>query len=212
MADRAVALLQWLISIPDALVYLSLGVASALENILPPIPADLMVVIGGVIAGAGGVDPFILFLAVWIGNVGSALAVYWLGRRHGERFFSSRFGRALLAPRQISALNAAYQRYGFPIIFVSRFLPVFRPVVPVFAGLTKLGFWRTALPIATASAIWYGLVVYVGTIAGSNLQRVLGYLAEAGAWLWGIAGTLILVVAVLWWRTHGDKPGTGAGL
>ena len=210
MADRAGALLEWLLSIPDVLVYLILGIASALENIIPPIPADVMVVAGGVIAGAGGVDPIILFVAVWLGNVGSALAVYWLGRRSGERFFEGRIGRALLAPRQIESLNAAYQRFGFPIIFFSRFLPVFRPVVPVFAGLTRLGFWRTAIPVATASAVWYGFLVYVGTMAGANWESVLAYLSRAGAWLWAIAGILIVLLGLLWWRTRGDHPGKGA--
>src|SRR5688572_24257298 len=126
MTDRAEALLDWLIGIPDVYVYLLLAIAAAVENIIPPIPADVMVLIGGVIAGAGGVNPVLLFVVVWAGNVGSALAVYGLGKHFGASFFDGRIGRLLLAPRQLAVLNRAYQRFGFPIVFFSRFLPVFR--------------------------------------------------------------------------------------
>jgi membrane protein DedA with SNARE-associated domain len=210
MTDRAEALLDWLVGIPDVYVYLLLSVAAAVENVIPPIPADVMVLIGGVIAGAGGVDPVWLFLVVWAGNVGSALAVYELGKHYGSSFFDGRIGRLLLAPRQLVLLNRAYQRFGFPIVFVSRFLPVFRPVVPVFAGVSGLGFLATALPVMLASAIWYGFLVYLGTVAGENWRAILDAMSRAGTWLWVVAGVLLLLFGVWWRRTRREPEGTGA--
>lgn len=202
MAERASQLLEWLLSIPDWAVYVLVGVSAALENIIPPIPADVVVVVGGVLAGAGGASALLLFLAVLIGNVGSAMLVYLAGRRYGSRFFDGRIGQFVLAPRQLEKLSAAYQKYGIPIIFVSRFLPVFRPVVPAFAGVSQLGALATALPIALASAIWYGALVYVGSTAGSNWEEVLAGLERLGTWLWLVAAVLILGVLVIWRRTR----------
>jgi membrane-associated protein len=167
------------------------------------------VLVGGVVAGAGSARPTGLFLAVWIGNVGSALLVYEIGRRHGPKFFEGRFGSALLAPRQIHALARAYSRYGFPIIFFSRFLPVFRPVVPVFAGVSRLSFWGTAIPVALASAVWYGLLVYVGALAGANWRAVVAFFANLGSWLAILAAVLLVGVGWLWWRTRAPGAGTG---
>ena len=206
MVERAGAFLEWLLAIPDPLVYILVGLAAALENIVPPIPADVVVVIGGVIAGAGGANPLVLFLAVWMCNVGSALAVYGLGRRYGARFFQGRLGSFLLAPRQLDGLSRAYSRFGFPIIFFSRFLPVFRPIVPAFAGVSRLGFWGTAIPVALASAVWYGALVYLGSAAGENWESLLESLDRLGVWMWAAAGVLILVGLYFWNRTRGGDP------
>lgn len=202
MIESADAVLDWLLTIPDAFVYLILGIAAAVENVVPPIPADVMVLMGGVVAGAGSVGPWRLFFAVWFGNVASALAIYWVGRRYGAGFFHRPVGRFLLAPSQVDALSRAYRRFGFPIIFLSRFLPVFRPIVPVFAGVSGLGFWRTALPVAAASAIWYGLLVYLGNAAGENWREVLNFVQRFGTWMWIAAGVALLAMVLWWHRTR----------
>lgn len=202
MAESAATFLEWLLAIPDWLVYLIVGVAAAVENVVPPIPADVVVVIGGVIAGAGGANPTGLFVVVWFANVAGAMLVYALGRRYGSLFFEGRLGSFLLAPAQLQGLARAYERFGFPIVFFSRFLPVFRPVVPGFAGVAQVGFWRTAIPISVASGIWYGALVYLGTVAGSNWRPLLESMERLGAWLWGIAGVLILLGVYIWRRTR----------
>jgi len=211
MAERAEILLDWLLAVPGWLVYVVMALAAALENLIPPIPSDVVILIGGVLAGVGGVNPLVLFLLVWLGNVGSALLVYALGLRFGPAFFQGRAGRLLLAPAQLDLLARAYRRYGFPIIFFSRFLPVFRPIVPAFAGLSKVGFMRTALPIALASAIWYGFLVYLGWAAGTNLPVLLARLERVGGWLWLVAALLIALFAAWWWYTRATRRGSPFG-
>lgn len=199
MISRAESFLFWLGSIPDWVLYIVVGLLAAVENIVPPIPADVMIAVGGVAAGLGRADPWIVFVSVWLANAGSALLVYWVGRRYGPSFFTGRLGRFLLAPNQVNQLAAAYRRYGFPIIFFSRFLPVFRPIVPVFAGVARLGFWGTAIPIVLASAVWYGFLVYLGAFAGANLHRILTLVEAVGGWLWLLAAVLV-IAALFWWR------------
>lgn len=200
MADHAEVVLRWLLSLPEALVYCLLGLVAALENIVPPIPADVIVLLGGVIAGSGGIDPGWAFLVVWGGNVASALLMYGLGRRYGAAFFRGRLGHTLLPPLQAAALTRAYRTRGMPILFFSRFLPVFRPVVPVFAGVARLGLGRVAPPIALASGLWYGLLVYLGTIAGANWHLLLDRIDRVGGWLWAITALLLALLARWWWH------------
>lgn len=196
------ALLTWLGSAPDEVIYVVLGVAAALENIIPPIPADVVVLFGGVLAGRGDANPWGAFLVVWLANVLGALLVYAVGRRHGSVFFAGRWGRMLLRPHQLQELDAFYRRYGVGIIFVSRFLPMLRAVVPVFAGVAGLGAVRTALPIATASALWYGALVYLGSAAGRNWLHVMAMLDEAGVWFWIAALLALGAVFIWWWRSR----------
>lgn len=197
MNEGAEAVLRWLLSIPEWLLYPIAGFAAAIENIIPPFPGDMVVVVVAVIAGAAGANPFGIFLVVWLANAASALWVYSLGRRFGPDFFARRPGRFLLAPSQLDGLSRAYRRFGVPIIFFSRFLPIFRPIVPVFAGVAGIGFFATAIPILLASGIWYGFLVYLGTVAGANLTTVLATLDQVGVWMWVAAGALL--IAIVWW-------------
>lgn len=202
MAAWIEQLLSWLDTAPPALVYLTLAVAATLENIIPPIPADAVVLLGGVIAGRGSADPWLVFLAVWISNIAGALLVYSFGRKFGAAIFAGRWGSLLLRPHQLEQLDAFYRRYGFRVIFISRFLPMFRAVVPVFAGISDLGFWRTALPMAAASGLWYGMIVYLGVTAGRNWQAILEQLTGAGRWLWLAALVAAIVVMWWWWKSR----------
>jgi membrane protein DedA with SNARE-associated domain len=207
MESSVEQLLVWLSAAPAAVVYLVLGTAAALENVFPPIPADVVVLFGGVVAGEGGASAWLVFLAVWIGNVAGALLVFLLGRRYGEEFFAGRWGRLLLRPSQLAQLDGFYRRYGFRVIFVSRFLPMFRAVVPAFAGVAKLGFWRTAAPMAAASGMWYGMIVYLGAAAGRNWRDILRSLSDVGSWLWIAALAVTAAVAWWWWRSRRTSEG-----
>jgi membrane protein DedA with SNARE-associated domain len=199
--------LDWMVGLPDLLVYLVVGTFAALENIFPPVPADVIALFGGFLAGIGTPDAWIVFACVWAGNVSSAMLLYWLGRRYGLRFFAGRFGRVLLQPAQLTKLAAFYSVHGVKVIFVSRFLPGFRAVVPVFAGTAGVDVVRTALPIAFASAIWYGLVVYVGATAGRNWDEIRGAMEAPGRVLGLVAGVLVAVLAWLWWRSRERETG-----
>lgn len=196
------AVVAWIGGLPGALVYAVIAAFAALENVVPPLPADLIALFGGFLAGQGTVTAWGAFLAVWLANVAGALFVYWLGRRYGTGFFQGRLGRILLQPHQLERLARFYERHGAAVIFVSRFLPAFRAVVPVFAGTARLGFARTALPVAAASALWYGAIIYLGATAGRNWEQVRALVDASGRWL-ALPGALAAVaVGVLWWRTR----------
>jgi membrane protein DedA with SNARE-associated domain len=202
-------LLQWLIASPEWLVLLVLGVAALVENLFPPIPADTVVLFGGFLAARGAAGVWGAFLAVWIANVAGALIVYAFGRRYGISFFHGRLGRMILEPQQLARLDRFYRRWGVGVIFLSRFLPMFRAVVPVFAGVARLSVLRTALPLGTASALWYGGLVYLGAAAGENWPALAARVESAGKWIWIIAAPLVVAVALWWWRTRRHRERAG---
>lgn len=207
MGSMVDAVVAWMAGLPGALVYAVIAAFAALENLVPPLPADMVALFGGFLAGQGTVTPWGAFLAVWVANVSGALFVYWLGRRFGPGFFGGRLGRLLLQPHQLDRLGGFYERHGAAVIFFSRFLPAFRAVVPVFAGTARLGFWRTALPIAVASALWYGVIVYLGATAGRNWEQVRAMVDASGRWL-AVPGALAaLAVGIVWWRSRRREPG-----
>jgi membrane protein DedA with SNARE-associated domain len=199
------ALLEQMLLVPEALLYLILGLVAALENLVPPIPADMVILLGGFLVGQGAGRLWLAFLVVWSCNVAGALLVYGVGRRYGAGFFAGRLGRYLLQPRQLASLSMFYHRYGFGVLFLSRFLPVFRSLVPVFAGVSHVGLARTAFPVAMASGLWYGTILYLGAAAGENWEQIAAVLERGGRWLLLVAVGIALVLLALWRRSRSDE-------
>jgi len=193
----------WLNAVPIGTLYVALGAVAAIENVFPPIPADTVVALGSFLAARGRGSVVAAFLATWIGNVGSAMVMYGLGRRYG----AAKLERRLMGEKAAGAdrrLGQMYGKYGVLALFASRFIPGVRALVPPFAGALRVPPLRAGLAIAGASAIWYGTVSYVGFTVGGNWQRVLYLVTEYGRILAAVAAVLLLVGVVIW-RTRSKK-------
>lgn len=199
--DRLLSLLDLL---PVETLYLLIGVGAAVENVFPPVPSDAFVLLGGVLADRGLLAWPLVLVVAWTANLAMGIFVYLAGRRYGRAIFDTRWGRWLLRPRQLSEMATFYERHGALTILVSRFFPVFRVVVPAFAGISRLGFWRTAAPLAAASGLWYGVLVWAGIVASRNVPRLVRWAETANLWLLAAAGALAVAVALWWWRSRGD--------
>lgn len=206
--ERALSLLA---DLPPALAYGLLAAGAAVENILPVIPADTFIVAGGFMAGLGAVHPFGVFATVWGANVGGAICVYAAGRRYGPSFFRTGRGRRLAGEDRMEKLQAFYRRWGVLAIFLARFLPGFRAVVPVFAGVARLGPGRAVPPIVVASAIWYGALLRLGYLGGDNVEAVTAVLERANRGLLILSGVLAAMFAVMWWRARRGARRAGDG-
>ena len=140
-------LLAWIDTLPAWLVYAGLGAGAAIENVIPAVPADTFVVVGGFLAALGDLQAGWVFAVTWTCNVASALAMYHVGHTRGRRFFDVGWGRHVLTSRQMERVGVFYDRFGTTAIFFTRFLPGLRAVVPVFAGVTHQRLLPVALPI-----------------------------------------------------------------
>lgn len=196
------AVLDRLADLPPVLIYLVIGVGAALENVVPPIPADTFVLLGAFLAETTGATALMIFLVTWVANVASAVGVYLLARRFGPDFFATNAGRWLLQPRQLQQVGGFYARWGTPAIFVSRFLPAFRALVPVFAGVTHVPLGRILLPMAVASGLWYGILVYLGAFAGRNWEAIVEVTGRVSGVLLAVALLLVAALVWWWWRTR----------
>lgn len=175
---------------------------AAVENIVPPIPADTFVLFGAFLAAAGRASAWVIFLVTWIANVASALGVYALALRHGTRIVNAPFARWILQPQQVEQIYRFYNRFGILALAFSRFLPAFRAVVPVFAGLSRMPWYRVLPPVALASGVWYGILVVLGTLAGQNWELVVDTFSRVSRTLIWIALPLLILIIGWWWRTR----------
>lgn len=203
--------LELIASLPEPVILLVLSLGALLENIVPPIPADSFVVVGGLLAARGAVDPVWSFVGIWLANVGGAVAIYGFGHWRGRRFFELGAGRRVLSPGQLERIARFYRNWGVLAIFLARFLPGLRAVVPAFAGVSHLPSWKVVPPILTASAIWYGILLWLGMQAAGRIPVVEAWLAEANRGLLLTATVLVLGLLIWWWRTREPAHDSGGG-
>jgi membrane protein DedA with SNARE-associated domain/uncharacterized tellurite resistance protein B-like protein len=196
------SLLQWVSSLPPAAVYGVLALLAAIENVVPPVPSDAAVALGAFLSHRGLTTPFLVFLVTWTANIVGAGLVYLGARRFGHRLFATRTGRRLLAPRSLAVIEREYLRFGVAGIFFSRFLPGIRAVVPPFAGLVRLGAFRTFLPMAAASAIWYGGITALGSILGAQWERIVAILEGVNRTMGILAALFIVVGLASYWTAR----------
>src|SRR5436190_18538516 len=121
--------LDWLSALPTVALYAAMFVAAAVENIFPPIPADTIVAFGSFLAARGQGTIIGAFLTVWVGNLTGAAMMYGAGRRYG----AAQIEKRLLKDKGAAAeakLRELYERYGIGALFLSRFVPGIRAIVP----------------------------------------------------------------------------------
>ena len=199
MVDR---FLDWVAQLPSVGVYAVLMLLSALENIFPPVPADVAVVLGAFLAQRGVTSAVLLGVLCWAANTASAAGMYYYARAHGRRFFESGWPQKLMPPAAIVALEGAYARHGMLGIFLSRFLPGVRAAVTPFAGVAGMRPARALIPSALASAIWYAFLVAAGSVLAQSWPRAQALLADANRALAIVAASTVALVALLWWRAR----------
>jgi LPXTG-motif cell wall-anchored protein len=144
---------------------------AAVENVFPPVPADTVVAFGSFLAARGHGTALGAFLSTWMGNVTGAMLMYAAGRRFGADWLHARLARKGKGEQIEDRLERMYGKYGLIAIFMSRFLPGVRAIVPPFAGALRVPPLRAGLMIALASAIWYGAVTLVAYRLGENWER-----------------------------------------
>ncbi|MGD8495661.1 MAG: DedA family protein [Gemmatimonadales bacterium] len=202
MLERLEELLGLVSHVPVETVYLLIAAGAAIENVFPPVPSDVIVLVGAILADRGTLRADFVFLFAWLGNLILGLGVYTAARVYGAGLFSTRWGRWLLRPAQLERMAIFYDEYGTLTVLVSRFFPVFRVLVPAFAGVSRLGFWRTAVPLAAATAAWYGMLIGAGVLLSRNLPRLVEALQTVNLTAAGIALVVAMLLAALWWRTR----------
>jgi membrane protein DedA with SNARE-associated domain/uncharacterized tellurite resistance protein B-like protein len=185
--------------LPPIAVYSVLALLAAVENVLPPVPSDAAVALGAFLSNHGVTTPLGVFFVTWIANLAGAAGVYFAARRYGRALFATSTGRRLLAPRSLAIIEREYLRFGVAGIFVSRFLPGLRAVVPPFAGLVNLSPARTLIPTGVASAIWYGSIITLASVIGAEWGRINSILLRINRTL-GLATVFLIVVGLVWYQ------------
>lgn len=173
---------------------------SALENVFPPVPADIAAALGAFWAVRASVSPVAVGALCFLGNQASAMGVYFWVRERGPAVLKSREFHLLLPPEIQPVVKSYFDRFGGLGIFLSRFLPGLRAGVLPFAAINGVSPLRALVPAALASLLWYAALTAAGAALGLAYDEVKSTVARVTGAL-GTVGVVIAAAGIyLLWR------------
>lgn len=193
---------DWVVSLPDPLVWLALFAAAGIEYVFPPFPGDVIVLAGSVLMGSQGYNVVPVFVAVTAGSTLGAWADYELGRwlaRPGTTFLHRWFDRPAVS-RTVRRMKAGFAKHGDFYLVINRFLPGVRAFFFVAAGMAGFRRARTMVIATLAALLWNGMIVLVGLAIGTNLEDLIAFADRyfRMAWLIVVLAALFLLVRLVW--------------
>lgn len=210
MNEFVTDLVNWMEALPPLVAYLViLGIAYG-ENIMPPIPGDIVVVFGGYLVGIGKLSFVLVVLLSTLGGLLGFMTMYAIGYVVGD---------AVMDPTKLrwipkDGMGRATQwlgRYGYGLVAANRFLSGLRSVISLAVGTAHMDPWKTAAFATLSAAIWTSLIAYGGYAVGENWHLIAGYLRDYGRIILGIflvCSVILLVRRFLKGRKKSDPADT----
>ena len=186
-------------SIVDRLGALGVGLLILLENVIPPIPSEVILPLAGFRARTGDLNVVAVWPAATAGSLLGALLLYglgaWLGydrlhRLAGHRWF------IFASQKDLERGDAVFDRHGGKVVLLARCVPFLRSVVSIPAGISGMPLVRFAVLTTIGSGVWNAAFLALGWVLGENWSQVEGWLGPVTYVVIGliVIGLVVLVV------------------
>jgi membrane protein DedA with SNARE-associated domain len=192
---------SWLGTLVDAVVGLmdvigpyGAGIGIAAENLFPPLPSEAILPLAGLAASRGAFALWEAILWTTVGSIVGALVLYGIGAWFGlERLRKVADKLPLVNVNDVDRTVEWFHRHGGAAVFFGRFIPIFRSLISIPAGVVHMPLWRFVLLTGLGSLIWNTIFVLLGWYLGESWHIVEQYMDVAQNVV-----IAVVVIAVVW--------------
>ncbi len=174
--------------------YSAILLAMFLENLIPPIPSELIMPLGGFYVYQGQLDFFPVVLAGLLGTVIGALPWYGIGRLVNEKRLEqwlAKHGRWIgITPQELSRSRTWFNKYGVSLVFWGRLIPGIRTLISVPAGVELMPIMPFLLWTTAGSLIWTLFLTISGFYLGDGYGKIENWIKPFSS----IFKTIIIVI------------------
>ena len=178
--------LNLITSIPDLITktvetnpyiaYFVISFAMFLENLIPPIPSEIIMPLGGFFVYTGDLNFYILIVSGLIGTVVGALPWYFLGKLLNEKKLSNfidRKGKFVgISLKDLDKSRLWFEKYGVLLVFWGRLIPGIRTLISVPAGIELMPLNKFLIWTSLGSLIWVIFLTSAGYLFGENYEII----------------------------------------
>lgn len=191
-------MLHWIRHLVTSLSYLGVALLMAIENVVLPIPSEVIMPFAGFKTARGPMTLLGVIIAGTIGSVLGGLPLYYAGHALGEdrlRRFIERYGKwVLLRARDLDRAAARFAGNSFMEVTLGQLLPGVRGLISIPAGVARMNVGLFVLANLIGTLVWCTVLAVAGRLLGRNFTQIHKFLGPTG---WAILG--ILVVALAFW-------------
>ena len=186
-------IVQYLQNIPS--LYL-LGVVfffAFIENLFPPSPSDAIILFAGTLVPLGSVDFISLWLFATLGSVVGFLTMFAIGVSFDRKVVET--GKIkFIKYEHILKVEKWFQKWGYWLIVINRFLTGTRAVISFFAGMSLLQVRKTTLLCAISAGLWNFILIYLGYTFSQNWQEIYLELEKYGYYF--VAAVVLISIGI----------------
>lgn len=192
--DELTGVAGWAVDLMETLGGPGAGLAIALENLFPPLPSEIVLPLAGFTASQGTFSLVEVLFWTTLGSVVGALALYGLGAWLGADRLKAIVDRMpLVKVSDVEGAEAWFAKHGTKAVFFGRMIPLFRSLISIPAGLTRMPLVPFILLTTAGSLIWNSVLVLAGYYLGENWSAVERYTGVLQ-----IIVIVLVVAAVAW--------------
>lgn len=183
-------------TLPPISIYLVFFLVAYFENVIPPIPGDVLVAFGGYLAAESVIGLIPVLLITTLASVIGFMSMYWIGSRWGIQIEGNRrrFWLLRFVPfKYLDKVRSWMQRWGVGVVLANRFLAGTRSVIALAAGLSHTRISTTILCSTISSILWNSILLAFGWIVHENWRLIGKYLSIYGWIILGAIGVFVLI-------------------
>ncbi len=153
-----------------------------LENIIPPIPSEIIMPLGGFFVYQQKLNFY--FLVFWgvLGTIAGSIPWYYLGRLVNEKRISNfldKRGKYLgITSQDLSKSKLWFDKYGVSLVFWGRLVPGIRTLISIPAGMELMPLGKFLIWTTFGSLIWVIFLTYAGYVFGENYTIIENYIDQ----------------------------------
>ncbi len=163
-----------------------------------PMPEDVVLITGGILASRGITLFHYTVMASMIGVILGDGVVFTIGRRVGPRLKTTFLYQKLLGSKNEERVAGLFKKYGDKVIFFARFAPGLRMPLFLTAGIYQVPAWKFFLLDGLAALISVPTWIWAGYWFGSNLELLEKKMHQMQMGLYSILALLLAVLLGYW--------------
>ena len=188
-------ILTYISTLDTGYVYLILFFFAFIENVFPPSPSDVVVIIGATLISSTSAGFIPILLITSIGSALGFILMYLVGNFFGDNILRS--GKLkFISPESLDSTSKWFNKYGYYLILVNRFLPGTRSVISFFTGIHKLKVSKTFLFALISAFAWNVVIIFMGMELGKNVALIDKYLSTYSTIIILLTAVVIFIFVV----------------
>ena len=133
---------------------------------LPFLPGDSLIFAAGAFAAIGELNIFLLWILIVIAAILGDTVNYEIGKHFGKKILNNK-KITIIKKENLQKAEDLVAKYGGAAVFIARFMPIIRTIVPFVVGIGQLHYPKFIKFNALGGLIWVTLFIIIGYLFGN---------------------------------------------